>query len=213
MIVTVRPLAVLVIAPLLTDGASAAAAQPARVAYPTREEMPREWAYGRAELAFRFAGAGEVQKDYAGISRAVLFPALGIDALYRPFDRLALGVYGQTATAHSSCTHPPCNDDIARAGVQAIGHALPGRIADPWLGLGAGYAWFSQESDIPTVGVVSTTWSGPEYVNVQLGVDFGDTSRYGIGPYVSYALGHYTEETGTHDWFFVGVRAGVLIGP
>lgn len=118
-------------------------------------------------------------------------------------------------SARASCT---LND--IRLGVQAQLSFAPGRPTEPWLGVGAGYEWFSLNVNDATFRL-----HGFELLMLQGGIDFGgDSGGSSIGPFAAFTFGQFSrakikfgsidetvdvDEKATHNWLFVGIRGVV----
>jgi hypothetical protein len=100
-----------------------------------------------------------------------------------------------------------------RVGGEVLIHPLGNAPVDPWFGVGTGFEWLSV-SDTPGV-----TFSGFEFFNLQLGIDFALGSVVRLGPYASFSMGQYTSfspapmsstDSTTHEWLTFGVRFVIL---
>lgn len=128
-------------------------------------------------------------------------------------------------------TNVDCSASDIRAGIMARYNFLPAALASPWLGYGLGWEWGTYSIHQSAIGSSNTdfTWSGFELANFQLGVDFRIVRRVVLGPFISWSLGQYQNETVTtktgtltttsdqdlarqslHEWIFVGVRVAVI---
>jgi hypothetical protein len=115
-------------------------------------------------------------------------------------------------------------------GLEAQYHFLPDRSVDPWLGLGAGYEYLSQNltfvSDDPQDSFETTfhgTYRGPEFVNLQAGLDLKPADALAIGPFVSFSIGEFTSQTlegsgasvglrARHEWLTIGIKGTLGLG-
>jgi len=108
-----------------------------------------------------------------------------------------------------------------RIGVQAQYHIIPDGKVDPWVGYGIGY-------EVSRIGGTengldfSTTSYGPEYGHILAGVDFRLTKIFGIGPFVDFSFGKFTNQTSDpqpvagqssdlantalHEWLTIGAK-------
>ncbi len=79
----------------------------------------------------------------------------------------------------------------------------------PWLGIGVGYEWLHLDRALGGVHAASTL-SGFEWVNLQLGGDFAVNPRLWMGPFVTVALGDFSDSDAgsissrVHAWIMVG---------
>lgn len=120
-----------------------------------------------------------------------------------------------------------CSGQNYRIGGNIVYHVMPDGDFDPWFGLGAGYEWYRNavryaESGVPSRSV---TFRGPEWVNIQIGLDIKDGRQGGVGPFAALAIGQYSNNsiegtafgnaesisetitaTEMHQWLFVGIQ-------
>ncbi|MDB5212514.1 MAG: hypothetical protein JWO86_441 [Myxococcaceae bacterium] len=108
-----------------------------------------------------------------------------------------------------------------RIGVQAHFHFIPAGKVDPWIGYGIGYE-VSRIAGSVNGNSFSTTFVGPEYGHVLAGVDFRFTKIFGMGPFVDFSFGKYTNltrdpeptpgrssditDTALHEWLTLGAK-------
>lgn len=143
---------------------------------------------------------------------------------------LFLGAYlGGNVGAVGSETSKICDQRRAsgciavtyRIGVQAQYHIIPAGKVDPWVGYGIGYE-VSRLGGTENGLDFSTTSYGPEYGHVLAGVDFRLTKIFGIGPFVDFSFGKYTNQTSDpqpvagqsssiantalHEWLTIGAK-------
>jgi hypothetical protein len=130
-------------------------------------------------------------------------------------------------TNASGCNNPntSCSSNDIRLGANAEYHVLPDGRFDPWFGLGFGYEWLSLSESQGSLSF-SGGDSGFEFVDFQGGLDFRlANGAFGIGPFVSLALGEYTSASianqngdggstsssitnqAFHEWLLFGVHA------
>jgi hypothetical protein len=162
---------------------------------------------------------------------------LWLDVGYRLNPALFLGGYVQYGfgfvggAIDESCDDTDgvdCSATDIRLGLQLHYHIAPRSTANPWLGLGVGYEWMSLGVEAGGDEAVFTS-SGFEFINLQAGLDFGLADHLFAGPFISLSLGQYDEvsvdcdgaicstlgragdaeieDTATHGWFVLGVRA------
>ncbi len=94
-----------------------------------------------------------------------------------------------------------------------------------WVGVGLGYEWLNISETLGRQTFVQT-FSGPELLNLQAGVDFAVGSHMRLGPFAQLTVGRYTvvaEDASNgaeplappgralHQWLSVGVKAS--LGP
>lgn len=168
--------------------------------------------------------AAKDQKMSDGVKSQV---PIQLDAAYKLTKELALGAYFSYGFAQLGTDACPsgasCSANDIRAGLQGFF-----TFADlktplvPWLGLGIGYERGSFEAKQGGFKA-TTTYSGWEYLNLQVGGDMKATETFSFGPYVMFSVGQYTSakvespvfnrsgsipggEQAMHQWFGFGVR-------
>ena len=160
----------------------------------------------RAGLGFAFGkvdgGTASSINDFIPGS----FP-LWLELGYR-FDRhwslVGFFQYGPATT--DACPANDCNASDQRLGATAIYRFDPGSFT-PWMGFGTGYEWLN-------VGRGAPIRAGGLELSLQAGGDFRVSSAVGVGPYLCFSVGQFTEVTPqpvvdktTHGWVLVGVKA------
>jgi len=161
---------------------------------------------------------------------------LWLDAGYRLTPELMLGVYfayGLVLPKTAESGDPlgggcpegfDCFASGVRLGVQAQYRFLLGPSFQPWLGIGLGYEWVSSRLEGQAFGIpldASTSYSGPDLLQLQGGVDFRLGRVFGLGPFLSVSAMQYTScslelsgdastcelnDGGWHGWLLLGVR-------
>jgi hypothetical protein len=120
-----------------------------------------------------------------------------------------------------------CSAHDIRVGLQGQYRFMPKESVNPWVGLGIGYEWLGGSISANTpLGSVEGSFDvhGFEFLNLQGGADFKVADGVGIGPFLSFSLGEYTDGSvaatgaGTvsgsgelankslHEWLTLGVR-------
>ncbi|HEU4382339.1 MAG TPA: outer membrane beta-barrel protein [Anaeromyxobacteraceae bacterium] len=163
----------------------------------------------RAGLGFAF---GKVDgRTASSISDSVPgdFP-LWLELGYR-FDRhwslVGFFQYGPATT--DACPGVDCRASDQRLGVTAVYRFDPS-LFTPWMGLGAGYEWLYVELGAPVR-------AGGLELSLQAGGDFQVGSGIGLGPYLCFSVGQFSDVTAggspqsltdktTHGWVQVGVK-------
>jgi hypothetical protein len=112
-----------------------------------------------------------------------------------------------------------CTSNDIMFGVDVHYHLGPAQMIDPWFGVGVGYeilnikASESGESE-------SGSFSGFQFLNLQLGVDLAATPDLGIGPFLMMSFDQYSScsvsgveagpctinQQAVHEWMTFGVR-------
>jgi opacity protein-like surface antigen len=161
-----------------------------------------------------------------------------LDAGYRINSSWYLGGFFQYGVGfvnddqQSTCRNAnvDCSASDLRFGVMGRYHFA--RVAQllPWVGYGLGWERGAFSIHGNTVdGDTESTWSGMEFANFQLGIDFTLPRRATIGPFISYSLGQFDNHTtntrlgavtrttdqdlakqSLHEWIFIGVRIAIL---
>lgn len=160
---------------------------------------------------------------------------LWLDVGYRFNRRWFAGGYAQYglafqgASSESRC--PDCQYSWIRAGLQAQYRFVERPTYNLWVGLGVGREFLNVAIDDLEQSARSTT--GWEFANLQFGSELQPTAGLGVGPYFSFALGAYDEETttcldsdlcpiderrverglpetGVHGWVSAGIRLVLL---
>ena len=161
---------------------------------------------------------------------------LWLDAGYRLTPELMLGayfVYGLVLPKTAASGDPlgggcpegfDCFASGVRLGLQAQYRFLLGPAFQPWLGIGVGYEWVSSRLEGQAFGIpldASTSYSGPDLLHLQGGVDFRLGRVFGLGPFLSVSAMEYTScslelsadsstcelnDKGWHGWLVFGVR-------
>jgi hypothetical protein len=160
---------------------------------------------------------------------------LWIDVGYRFNRRWFAGAYGhyglafQAATSESKC--PDCQHSWIRVGVQGQYRFVDKGSYNLWLGLGIGREYLNEAID--ETEERSSSITGWEWFNLQVGSELQPTEGLGLGPYLSLGLGDYVQQTetclrddrcpiderrvetplsdsGIHGWFNAGVRLVLL---
>lgn len=147
---------------------------------------------------------------------------------WRPIPMLLIGGYvgmsvgGAAGDAKDNCAanDASCVSLVGRLGVDLQYHFLPDAQTDPWLGYGMGFEAAKLTHDT-SEREASRTFTGFELAHFMAGVDFRVSQRFGLGPFVDFALGRYTHisqehgnESGSarikdqagHQWFTIGAR-------
>jgi len=153
-----------------------------------------------------------------------------LEAGYR-FDRhFTLGPYFQYAVAQINqnastlCTaQTDCSGWVVRAGVEGLYHLAPASVVTPWVGLGLGYEWANYSGRaVGNANGFSAGANGWEFLNLQLGGDVQLAPSLTVGPFVSFSIARYANESGSlipqlsesatvsnpavHEWLQLGVR-------
>ncbi len=116
-----------------------------------------------------------------------------------------------------------CSGRSTGFGLQAIYTLDPAGALRPWLGIGVGYQWLKLEQT--SAGIVyADTFSGFQWVDLQVGGDLSLTSRLWVGPYAAMTFATFSDVSASagglagsgsipsgdrrlHEWIVVGLRA------
>jgi hypothetical protein len=117
-----------------------------------------------------------------------------------------------------------CSANVMRFGVQGTYTFNDVKAAlVPWAGVGFGYEIGNAEAKDAT-DKVEFTYSGFEFLNVQVGGDYRVNDQFSVGPYLSFSVAQYSKakvensltpalnfdgditDKGVHEWFGFGIR-------
>jgi Autotransporter beta-domain len=181
---------------------------------------------------------GEAFADSAMSDMSAAAFGLWLDASYRLNPHLSLGGYltyavaGAAGSSASTCDAGgfDCSRSQLRLGLQGQYYFTPEEPRSGWVGAGIGYEWMTSTVDDKALSqTFELKISGPELLLLQGGYDwqlahfrFGPTAALGLGRFTSVKLDQTTAgvtnsatpdpEDAFHGWFFLGVRATILIG-
>jgi hypothetical protein len=168
-----------------------------------------------ARLGYGFA-MGEVvaDVDQADIAKAQI--PIQIDLNYKFSPNLSLGGYfsyafgtlGDDYSDACDALDVDCSVSGMRLGIQLNYEFSPGASFNPWAGVATGYEWLSVEEDGE-----SASFTGWEYLTLQVGADWEMSKGFGLGPFLSWGIGQYgsfedidIDDKGTHQLVQIGVR-------
>lgn len=135
----------------------------------------------------------------------------------------AFGSPSSTSIPTCGTSGVSCHSSFARAGFSVQWHPLGSRGLDPYVGVGMSYEW--AYVNISGNGAdASATYSGFNWAEIPVGVDFRLSKAVRLGPFVDFALGEYrtasitspTSASGNispkaiHFWLSFGVRVVFL---
>ncbi len=167
-------------------------------------------------------GTGTASTALSGVF-AVKIPML-IEAGYDVTPHVMLGFHVQYGiivdkSGDSACpSESSCSDHDIELGIEGQYHFAPGRAIDAWVGLGLGY---ELEGETITLEGQSQNYSlgGPQFLKLQGGADLQVGRVMTVGPFMSFSLAEYTEETGgdiaapaLHEWLSLGVKGTFKVG-
>lgn len=179
----------------------------------------------RTGVQIPFGKFAETQKldDLAGV-QVPLHLELGGKPIPNLFlgGYLGLGVGGAGGALADACQQGgrSCVSASLRIGLEIQYHIAPEAKMNPWLGYGIGIASMGAGTGDSTV-----TAAGPEYAHFMAGLDFRLGKAIGIGPFVDFSLGRYTQatvetprgkvegeidKTALHQWLTLGARLVVF---
>jgi hypothetical protein len=120
------------------------------------------------------------------------FLPIWIEGGYRFNPNLFVGAFFQYAFAFTKNCDPgfDCSGSDLRVGAEGHYHFMPGRMADPWLGLGVGYEWLRASESRGSLSI-DATLHGFEFADFQAGVDFVVTKKFSVGPFAALTLAQY----------------------
>ena len=148
---------------------------------------------------------------------------LWVDVGYRIDRSMFIGAYFQYAFGTVSSTFDnlacvpngiSCSASTLRIGAEFLYKFMPDASFAPWVGIGIGYE--STSIDASMAGATgSTSFSGFEFVNLQLGGDFKVSPAFALGPYVALSVAEYSDiealgglpfDKKIHQWLQFGVK-------
>ena len=167
-------------------------------------------------------GSGDLSKVYNGVI------PIWVDAGYRLNPNMMIGAFFQYGIGLVNTSNAPecktpgvsCSGNDLKFGAQFHYHLMPEQTIDPWGGIGIGYeiANLSESSGGASAG---ESFSGFQFVDLQLGADYKAMPNLGIGPFVDFSLGQFSncsvsgggagttckiQQTAMHEWFTIGIR-------
>jgi hypothetical protein len=124
------------------------------------------------------------------------------------------------STAGCNVTGVSCSIMEHRFGLNVHYHFLPDQNLDPWVGIGAGYEIYRLSASAQGL-TASASFSGFEFGNAQLGLDYKVSRAFGIGPFVMITIAQYSNASASvagqdipvpafnktiHEWLIFGLR-------
>jgi hypothetical protein len=177
-----------------------------------------------ARLGYAIAG-GDFAKDRKMSDGVKSQVPLQVDAAWRFTKELAVGAYfsyGFAQLASQACpSGADCSASDIRLGVQGFfTFADLDSFVIPWIGLGTG--WERGHYEISGGGATTkTTFTGWEYLNLQVGGDMKASPQFSFGPYFMFTVGQFDKakvespllntdgsisDKANHQWYHFGVR-------
>ncbi len=210
-----------------------AAAMAHGVPGPTRAQVSLGARIGYAPAfgdAMKDPVTGQADKMSDGVKAQI---PLQLEAAWRATKEVALGAYfsygiGQNGTALSNdcaASGQSCSTSDMRFGVQLL-YAFPGagQTFVPWVGAGLGYEWAKIEQTGGGLPDLSATFSGWEFLNLQVGGDWALGPQFSIGPYLMLSIAQYSNidassggqsasqsiaKKAVHEWIGFGIRGKI----
>jgi hypothetical protein len=147
-----------------------------------------------------------------------------LDAGYKLNPNMYIGAYFQYGIGlinndKTGCGQPgaSCSANDVMFGANFHYHLMPDQTIDPWAGIGIGYEILQTNS-----AQSSSDGNGFQFLNLQLGGDYKATPELGIGPFLMFSLGEFSncgasfmgqsagtctiKETALHEWLTIGIR-------
>jgi hypothetical protein len=159
-----------------------------------------------ALLAFPF-GNLEVDRPQTNVMGTGY--GFGADAAYGISRFVALGAWGQLLRLGDSDDCRDCETQTTAAGVFIRYHLIQGMRFDPWMSAGIGF----RQIKISEPGGADTTYSGIEWLRLQVGGDWYPFKNIGFGPLMELDMGRYTTrspsgigDSANHWMFLMGAR-------
>jgi hypothetical protein len=148
-------------------------------------------------IPFGVFGGGQPQTDRIGPGLS-----LGGDIAYGISRTVMLGAYGEVAMPSTSGDWSGASATTVGAGPLVRYHLVQGVRFDPWVSAGIGFRRTSSGT---------SSYTGIDWLRLQLGGDWYATSQLGFGPVLELALGTFTGASGeTLDT--KGVNAHFVLG-
>ena len=113
-----------------------------------------------------------------------------------------------------------CSGSVIRLGVEGIYNLNLGTALTPWVGIGAGYEWFSITASAGGQSA-SVSAKGFEFATLHAGGDVRVAPNFALGPFLSFSLAQYAsaslegggmsmsmdiDQKSMHEWLQIGVR-------
>jgi hypothetical protein len=154
-------------------------------------------------LGDAFTGGGQMSGALKNVVSATI--PIEVAGRWRFTPNLSAGVYFQYDPGWAStfvCISPySCYAYDTRVGVEVAWALNPEGTFNPWVSLGTGWEWTGLSVTVPEgqagAGKHTSSLTGWEYVNVQVGTDFNLSERFGLGPWVGFFAGAYSSRS---DW-------------
>jgi hypothetical protein len=152
-----------------------------------------------------------------------------IDAGYRFNPNMVLGANFQYGIGFVNTGKAPgcsasgvsCTSSDLMFGVNFHYHLMPQQTLDPWAGVGLGYEVFNLSASGRGVSGGSS-YNGFQFLNIQVGGDYKAMPNLGIGPFVMFSLGQFSNcsysgfaamfgscsvpNSALHEWLTFGIR-------
>ena len=178
---------------------------------------------------------GSVQGGVNGQPSQALGDALSgmlpiwVDAGYRLNPNMMVGAFFQygigfvNTSKATGCSQNgvSCSANDLMFGAQFHYHLMPDQTIDPWAGIGIGYEILSASASAGGQSAGSS-YSGFQFVNVQVGGDYKVMPNLGVGPFVMFSLGEFSgcsfsgglaggascsiPSSALHEWLTFGIR-------
>jgi len=163
--------------------------------------------------------------DFTSLNQLVQYTgSVGADVGIRIAGVVFAGAYVQAALGEPNGTYGTTSASDVQVGAEILLHPLGIISIDPWLGVGAGYEWFTVTPLGADNSYASAQFGGWILLDVQAGVDFALGTALRIGPYVAFSMGQFDSFTGNrgttdsfpltdktlHYWLTFGVRLVLL---
>lgn len=134
-------------------------------------------------------------------------PGLALDVGLGVSRSVVVGAWGQLFKLNEGDDCSTCSATSLGIGAFWRYHLVQGLRFDPWLAVGAGFRWLTLE-----LPVSDASYSGIEFLRLQLGGDWYPTSSLGFGPVLELDSGIYTNrptsanDAAVHLQFLAGLR-------
>jgi hypothetical protein len=129
-------------------------------------------------------------------------PGFGLELGYGVSHSLMVGLWGQYASFGAGSDCSSCSTRSLAGGPFVAYHLVQGVRFDPWMSAGLGY-----RADTISMGGSSVSYSGIEWLRLEVGGDWYASSQLGVGPFLELDTGAFTSRPANTDgalnWHFL----------
>jgi hypothetical protein len=132
---------------------------------------------------------GKLASDVAAVRALSTGLSVHADVGFGLSRSVVLGAWGSFASYGDGDACDSCSGKSFAVGPYVRYHLSQGFRFDPWILAGAGYRQVSYDDSLGT----KQTFSGVEWLRLELGADYYVFSGFGVGPYGSLGLSSYAK--------------------